>query len=69
VTANPDAEPAGTPGPDRPVDQPLRYRGRRLDGTVAEFHAAVDALRGDTVPYTYYLKVLAARDERAAAER
>jgi hypothetical protein len=68
VTANPEpAEPTGTPGPDRPAERPLRYRGRRLDGSIEQFHAAVDALEADTVPYTYYAKVLAGRDQ--AAER
>ena len=48
---------------DRPAQRPLRYRGHRLDGPIQEFHRAVDALERDTVPYTYYLKVLAGRDE------
>jgi hypothetical protein len=69
VTTNPTAQPASAPGSGQPVDRPLRYRGRRLDGHVREFHAAVDALEADTVPFTYYAKVLAARHDRAAAER
>jgi hypothetical protein len=70
VTTRPRAaEPAGTLGSDQSVDRPLRYRGRRLDGPAWEFHAAVDALQADTVPFTYYAKVLAARDDQAAAER
>jgi len=69
VTANPTAEPTGTSGADDPVDRPLRYRGQRLDGSIREFHAAVNALQADTVPYTYYAKVLAGRDDQAAAER
>jgi hypothetical protein len=32
-------------------------------------HAAVDALEADTVPYTYYAKVLAGRDDWAPTER
>jgi hypothetical protein len=69
VTTSPEAEPTGTADPDQPRRELLRYRGRRLDGPIREFHAAVDALEADTVPYTYYLKVLAGRDDRAAAER
>ena len=30
------------------------YRGRRLDGSLAEFHRAVDLLRWDTVPEAVY---------------
>ena len=37
-----------------------------LDGSVEGFHGAVDALERDTVPYTYYLKVLAGRDQPPA---
>ena len=48
---------------DQPAQRPLRYRGDRLDGPVEEFHRAVDALERDTVPYAYYLKVLAGRDQ------
>jgi hypothetical protein len=56
-------EPAG-PTRDATDDQPAqRYRGYRLDGPVDEFHGAVDALERDTVPYAYYLKVLAGRDQ------
>jgi hypothetical protein len=67
VTANP--EPAGDRARDRLAERPLRYRGRRLDGAIQQFHAAVDALQADTVPYTYYAKVLAGRDDRAGIER
>jgi hypothetical protein len=63
VTADPAADPTGTPDPDRPAERPLRYRGRRLDGPIQQFHAAIDALEADTVPYTYYAKVLAGRDQ------
>jgi hypothetical protein len=45
------------------VARSLRYRGRRLDGPIQQFHAAVDALKADTVPYAYYLRVLADRDQ------
>jgi hypothetical protein len=58
---DPGAQPAG----DRPAARPLRYRGRRLDGPIGQFHAAVDALEADTVPYAYYLKVLAGREPPA----
>jgi hypothetical protein len=61
VTADPAADPSDTPV--RPAERPLRYRGWRLDGPIQQFHAAVDALDQDTVPYTYYAKVLAGRDQ------
>jgi hypothetical protein len=51
---------------DQPAQRPLRYRGYRLDGPVEEFHSAVDGLERDTVPYAYYLKVLAGRDQPPA---
>jgi hypothetical protein len=56
---------------DRDVDQPAppapaaapserpSYRGIPLDGTSEELHRAVDQLEADTVPYTYYAKVIA----------
>jgi hypothetical protein len=44
-----------------PVDAPLAYRGRRLDGPLAEFHEAVDLLKADTVPQSYYEKVKASQ--------
>ena len=70
MTANPEpAEPTDTLDRDRPAERPLRYRGRRLDGPIQQFHAAVDALEADTVPYAYYAKVLAGRDDRADIER
>jgi hypothetical protein len=34
VTADPAADPTGTPDPDQPAERPLRYRGRRLDGPI-----------------------------------
>ena len=60
------AEPTRDATDDRPVQRPLRYRGYRLDGPIEEFHGAVDALSRDTVPYAYYLKVLAGRDQPPA---
>jgi hypothetical protein len=51
---------------DQPAQRPLRYRGYRLDGPAQEFHRAVDVLERDTVPYAYYLKVLAGRGEPPA---
>ena len=63
---------SATPKPAAPTrnathDEPARrYRGYRLDGSVEEFHRAVDALERDTVPYAYYLKVLAGRDQPPA---
>jgi hypothetical protein len=44
-----------------PVDPPMSYRGHRLDGPVDEFHDAVDWLRADTVPQSYYEKVKASQ--------
>ena len=63
MTATPaaDREPGSQAAGDRPAERPLRYRGRRLDGPTSEFHAAVDLLQADTVPFAYYLKVLAGR--------
>lgn len=37
------------------------YRGRRLDGSVLEFHQAIDLLEADTVPESYYQLVMASR--------
>jgi hypothetical protein len=51
---------------DQPAQRPPRYRGHRLDGPIPGFHAAVDALERDSVPYAYYLKVLAGRDQPPA---
>jgi hypothetical protein len=48
---------------DQPAQRPPRYRGYRLDGPIQELHRAVDALERDSVPYAYYLKVLAGRDQ------
>ena len=60
------AEPTRDATDDQLVQRPLRYCGYRLDGPVEEFHGAVDALNRHTVPYAYYLKVLAGRDEPPA---
>ena len=60
--------PTDKPPHGQPARPRLGYRGRRLDGPTAEFHAAVDALEADTVPETYYQRVLASR-ERPANER
>jgi hypothetical protein len=51
---------------DQPAQRPLQYRSYRLDGPIQEFHRAVDALDRDSVPYAYYLKVLAGRDQPPA---
>ena len=51
---------------DQPAQRPPRYRGWRLDGPIQEFHRTVDTLERDTVPYAYYLKVLAGRDQPPA---
>ena len=60
------AEPTRDTTHDQPAQRPLRYRGHRLHGPIQEFHAGVDALERDTVPYAYYLKVLAGRDQPPA---
>jgi hypothetical protein len=60
------AEPTGDATRNQPAQRPPRYRGWRLDGPIQEFHRAVDALERDTVPYAYYLKVLAGRDQPPA---
>jgi hypothetical protein len=44
--------------PAAPPERP-RYRGIPLDGTTEQLHRAVDLLEADTVPYTYYAKVIA----------
>jgi hypothetical protein len=41
------------------VPHRLSYAGHPLTGSVAELHAAIDALDADTVPESYYQKVLA----------
>jgi hypothetical protein len=63
MTATPAAEPAHQPTGNWPAERPLRYRGRRLDGPIEQFHAAVDLLEADTIPFTYYLKVQAGREQ------
>ena len=47
----------------------LRYAGHVLTGSVEELRAAVDALDADTVPESYYQKVLAGRSSVASAAR
>ncbi|HEX6676018.1 MAG TPA: hypothetical protein VF486_13425 [Actinomycetes bacterium] len=39
----------------------LSHAGHPLTGTAEELHAAVDQLDADTVPASYYQKVLASR--------
>jgi hypothetical protein len=65
ATHQPAAPTDGTTD-EQPAQRPLRYRGSRLDGPIQEFRRAVDALERDSVPYTYYLKVLAGRDQPPA---
>jgi hypothetical protein len=60
-TTHRPAAPTRDASNDQPAQRPPRYRGWRLDGPIQEFHRAVDALERDTVPYAYYLKVLAGR--------
>jgi hypothetical protein len=64
----PNPTPTREPPDGQPARPTLGYRGRRLDGPTPEFHAAVDALAADTVPETYYQRVLASR-ERPANQR
>ncbi len=45
----------------RQVPHRLRYAGHPLIGTIEELHAAVDALEADTVPESYYQRVLASQ--------
>jgi hypothetical protein len=63
-----DPNPTYQPPDGQSARPQLRYRGRRLVGPTGAFHAAVDALEADTVPETYYQRVLASR-ERPAHER
>jgi hypothetical protein len=49
-----------------PVDELRAYRGRRLDAGTGEFHQAIDLLKADTVPESYYQKVIAGQDKKAA---
>ncbi len=43
------------------VPHRLSYAGHPLTGTAEELHAAVDQLDADTVPESYYQKVVASR--------
>jgi len=43
------------------VPHRLSYAGHPLTGTAEELHAAVDQLDADTVPESYYQKVLISR--------
>jgi hypothetical protein len=45
------------------VPHQLSYAGHPLTGTAEELHAAVDQLNADTVPESYYQKVLASREQ------
>jgi hypothetical protein len=65
-TTHQPATPTHDATDDQPAQRPPRYRGYRLDGPIQEFHRAVDALDRDSVPYAYYLKVLAGRDQPPA---
>jgi len=40
------------------------YRDIPLDGSLAEFHVAIDLLEEDTVPESYYNKVVASKGKR-----
>jgi hypothetical protein len=63
-----DRPPTTPPAPSAPP-QLLRYRGIPLDGTPEQLHRAVDLLDADTVPYTYYLKVIAGREQEPLGQR
>jgi hypothetical protein len=47
------------PAPAPAASERPSYRGIPLDGTPEQLHRAVDLLEADTVPYTYYAKVIA----------
>ena len=57
----------GEPGSDRraridaAARERLRYRGIPLDGTTEQLHRAADLLEADTVPSSYYARVIAKR--------
>jgi hypothetical protein len=57
-----DQPPIAAPAPSRL--ERLRYRSIPLDGTTQQLHRAVDLLEADTVPYTYYAKVIASRERQ-----
>jgi hypothetical protein len=63
-----DRPPTMPPAPSGPTGRP-RYRSIPLDGTREQLHRAVDLLEADTVPYTYYLKVLASRELQPLGRR
>jgi hypothetical protein len=65
-TTHQPAAPTRDATDDQSAQRPPRYRGYRLDGPIQEFRRAVDTLEHDTVPYAYYLKVLAGRDQPPA---
>ncbi len=57
----------GEPGSDRraridaAARERLRYRAIPLDGTAEQLHRAADLLAADTVPSSYYARVIAKR--------
>ena len=63
----------GEPGSDRraridaAARERLRYRGIPLDGTAEQLHRAADLLEADTVPYSYYARVIARQRQREEA--
>ncbi len=58
-----DVDQAPAPPAPAPSERPS-YRGIPLDGTPEQLHRAVDQLEADTVPYTYYAKVIANQREQ-----
>jgi len=63
VDGDRDVDQAPAPPAPAPSERPS-YRGIPLDGTPEQLHRAVDQLEADTVPYTYYAKVIANQRER-----
>ena len=64
VDGDRDVDQAPAPPAPAPASERPSYRGIPLDGTTEQLHRAVDQLEADTVPYTYYAKVIANQRER-----
>jgi hypothetical protein len=60
-------QPTTPPSPAATPERPS-YRGIPLDGTAEQLHRAVDLLEADTVPYTYYAKVITNQRQREQEE-
>ncbi len=64
VDGDRDVDQAPAPPAPAPASERPSYRGIPLDGTTEQLHRAVDQLEADTVPSTYYAKVIANQRER-----